>query len=119
MGASQHVRWKQFQQGDMSASDHCCIVEQGTLKMRRGVETVVLKRVKTRVEGAEQMGQMEHLLNVHAATAARGAIAEFMGYLEVQPEQASTRLTQGLWLVRRSRSASIFLRDHYETRRAG
>lgn len=80
--------------------------EQGTLKTRRGVEKVVLKRVKTRVEGAEQMGQMEHLLNVHAANAARGAVAEFIGYLEVQPEEASTRLTQGLWLVRYARSAS-------------
>lgn len=101
------MRRKQFQQADMSARNHRGIVEQGTLKTRRGVEKVVLKRVKTRVEGAEQMGQMEHLLNVHAATAARGAIAEFMGYLEVQPEEASTRLTQGLWLVRFSRSGSL------------
>ena len=73
---------------------------QGILRGPRGEERVVLKRVKSRVEGAEQMGQMEHLLNVHAAGAARGAVAAFLGYLEVPPEEASSRLTQGLWLVR-------------------
>jgi len=72
---------------------------EGILRSEAGEERVVLKRVKTRVEGAEQMGQMEHLLNVYAARAAPGAVAEFRGFLEVQPEDASSRLTQGLWLV--------------------
>ena len=31
---------------------------------------------------------------------ARGAIANFMGHIEVQPEESSYRLTPGLWLVR-------------------
>lgn len=43
---------------------------------------------------------MEHLLNVYAAKAAAGSVAEFMGYIEVSEEEASTRLTPGLWLVR-------------------
>ena len=46
------------------------------------------------------MGQMEHLLNVYAAKAAAGSVAEFMGYVEVSEEEASSRLTPGLWLVR-------------------
>jgi len=46
------------------------------------------------------MGHMEHLLNVYAAKAAAGSVAEFMGYIEVSEEEASSRLTPGLWLVR-------------------
>ena len=30
---------------------------------------------------------------------ARGAIAQFMGHIEVQPEESNYRLTPGLWLV--------------------
>ena len=51
-------------------------------------------------QGATEMGQMEHLLNVYAAKAAAGSVADFMGYIEVSEEEASTRLTPGLWLVR-------------------
>ncbi len=45
------------------------------------------------------MGQMEHLLNVYANKAAKGSIADFVGYIEVAEEQATTKLTQGVWLV--------------------
>lgn len=45
------------------------------------------------------MGQMEHLLNVYASKAAKGSIADFVGYVEVADEEATTRLTQGTWLV--------------------
>lgn len=45
------------------------------------------------------MGQMEHLLNVYASKAAKGSIADFVGYIEVDDEEATTRLTQGVWLV--------------------
>ena len=31
---------------------------------------------------------------------ARGAIANFMGHIKVQPEESNYRLTPGLWLVR-------------------
>lgn len=51
-------------------------------------------------QGAEEMGQMELLLNVYAASKARGSIADFMGHCAVQPEEAKHRLTPGLWLVR-------------------
>lgn len=54
------------------------------------------------LQGAEQMGQMEHLLNVYATRSAKGAIADFVGYTEVRESEATMRLTQGLWLVRNS-----------------
>ena len=42
---------------------------------------------------------MEHVLNVYAARAARGAVAEFLGYCEVERGQATAKLTEGVWLV--------------------
>ena len=42
---------------------------------------------------------MEHLLNVYANKAAKGSIADFVGYIEVAEEQATTKLTPGVWLV--------------------
>jgi len=51
------------------------------------------------MQGAEEMGQMEHLLNVYASKAAKSSIADFLGYIEVAEEQATTKLTQGVWLV--------------------
>lgn len=43
---------------------------------------------------------MEHVLNVYISKVAKGSVADFMGYLEVEEHQASSRLTSGLWLVR-------------------
>jgi hypothetical protein len=60
-------------------------------------------------QGAEQMGQMEHLLNVYATKSAKGAIADFVGYVEVRESEATMRLTQGLWLVRRSGGSVIIV----------
>lgn len=45
------------------------------------------------------MAQMEHLMNVYASKAAKGSIAEFLGYCEVAAAEANYRLTEGLWLV--------------------
>ena len=42
---------------------------------------------------------MEHLLNVYASRVAKGSIADFVGYVEVAEDEATTRLTQGVWLV--------------------
>ena len=47
---------------------------------------------------------MEHLMNVYATKAAKGSIAEFLGYCEVSPREANSRLTEGLWLVSSSSS---------------
>ena len=44
-------------------------------------------------QGAEEMGQMELLLNVYTAQKARGAVADFMGHCTVPAEQATSRLT--------------------------
>jgi len=48
------------------------------------------------------MGQLEHLLNVHAAKHAPGSCAEFLGYSEVAQVAAVSdkRITPGTWLVR-------------------
>ena len=51
-------------------------------------------------QGAEEMGQMELLLNVYTANKAKGAVADFMGHCLVEPEEATRSLTPGLWLVR-------------------
>ncbi|KAL0019460.1 hypothetical protein WJX77_005863 [Trebouxia sp. C0004] len=88
-------------------------VFEGALSRDSGTERVVLKRVKKRVQGAEQMGQMEHLLNVYANKAAKGSIADFVGYIEVAEEQATTKLTQGVWLMWRyegHRTLSYYLK---------
>ena len=43
----------------------------------------MLKRVKARVAGAEEMQEAEHLLNVLASKAAGDAVAPFLGYAAV------------------------------------
>jgi hypothetical protein len=50
---------------------------------------------------------MEHLINVTASKAARGGVAEFMGYCEVEEHEASRSLTPGLWLVRACACARV------------
>lgn len=97
-------------------------VFEGLLVLKDGTEErVVLKRVKQRVkvllnstvmfvacsrslhrQGASEMAEMEHVLNVYAAKAAKEAVADFLGFCEVYEEdsKANKRLTPGLWLVR-------------------
>jgi hypothetical protein len=58
------------------------------------------------LQGAAEMAQMEHLMNVYATKAAKGSIAEFLGYCEVSPREANSRLTEGLWLVSSRASTS-------------
>lgn len=58
------------------------------------------------MQGAEEMAQMEHLMNVYASKAAKGGIAEFLGYCEVAASEANYRLTEGLWLVSSNGSSS-------------
>ncbi len=73
---------------------------QGSLATNSGEERrVILKRVKYRVQGAQEMAEMEHLLNVYASSACRKSVAPFLGYIEVQPDQVKGKLTKGLWLV--------------------
>ena len=54
----------------------------------------------TLAQGALEMGEMEHLLNVYASRSAPNSIADFVGYAQVGEHEASRRLTEGLWLVR-------------------
>ena len=56
-----------------------------------------MKRVKGRVSGAQQIAEMEHVLNVYAASACPRSIAPFVGYVEV--EEGVGKLSEGLWLV--------------------
>ncbi|PNW72528.1 hypothetical protein CHLRE_16g688526v5 [Chlamydomonas reinhardtii] len=94
-------------------------VFEGQLNTPQGSQRVVLKRVKTRVEGAEEMSQMEHLLNVYASRVARGHCADFLGYCEVADSEANVRLTAGLWLVWKyegSKTLAYYLRRRDTTR---
>ena len=50
-------------------------------------------------QGAAEMCQMEHLLNVYAGKVAKKNVADFMGYMEVEDHEATRTLTPGLWLV--------------------
>ena len=71
---------------------------------------MVLKRVRAKVDGASEMHEAEHALNVHAAQKARGAVAEFMGHVEVPATLG--RLSKGTWLLWRyqgSRSLGYYL----------
>ena len=61
---------------------------------------VVLKRVKSNVNGAQKIQEMEHVLNVYVNRACKAtSVAPFLGYLEVDDSNASGKLTPGLWLV--------------------
>lgn len=51
------------------------------------------------LQGASEMGAMEHLLNVYASKAAKHSVANYVGYAQVMPHEANRSLTQGLWLV--------------------
>ena len=53
-------------------------------------------------QGAEEMGQMEHLLNVYCSKKAKGSVADFLGFCDIAPEESSKELTAGVWLVSRS-----------------
>eukprot|EP00884_Botryococcus_braunii_P000646 jgi/Botrbrau1/10582/Bobra.0358s0005.1 len=88
-------------------------VFEGALTTNNGSERIVLKRVKPRVEGAAEMNEMEHLLNVYASKAAKNSVAEFIGYCNVGYEEASRNLTEGLWLIWRyegSKTLSYYLK---------
>ena len=52
------------------------------------------------------MGRAEHLLNVYAGQNAAGSCADFLGYVEVAPEEAQGRVTAGNWLVWRDEGTS-------------
>lgn len=91
-------------------------VYEGLLELPGGEhERVVLKRVKARVEGADEMAEMEHVLNVYAAKVARKAVADFLGFCDVSEEDSrkNKRLTPGLWLMWKyegSRTLAYYLR---------
>lgn len=61
-------------------------LQQGTLQDPDTLDErpVVLKRVKARVAGAEEMHEAEHLINVLASKAAGPAVAPFLGYALVE-----------------------------------
>jgi len=89
-------------------------VFEGTWQSPSGVERVVLKRVKAKVQGADEMQEMELALNQYAAKAARGHCADFIGYSAVSDEEARrSTLTTGLWLMWKyegSRTLDYYLR---------
>eukprot|EP00468_Gymnochlora_sp_CCMP2014_P010416 CAMPEP_0167761272 /NCGR_PEP_ID=MMETSP0110_2-20121227/12076_1 /TAXON_ID=629695 /ORGANISM="Gymnochlora sp., Strain CCMP2014" /LENGTH=660 /DNA_ID=CAMNT_0007647929 /DNA_START=308 /DNA_END=2290 /DNA_ORIENTATION=- len=75
------------------------MVYQGKLKHPSGqMEDVVLKRVKYDVEDADMMAHYEHIFNAYLSRAAKGAIADFIGYFDVS-KQADPQVPAGKWLV--------------------
>lgn len=74
---------------------------EGTLSLGGdSTRQVVLKRVKSNVNGAQRIQEMEHVLNVYVNRACKAtSVAPFLGYLEVDDANASGKLTPGLWLV--------------------
>lgn len=74
---------------------------EGTLSLGGdSTKQVVLKRVKSNVNGAQRIQEMEHVLNVYVNRACNAtSVAPFLGYLEVDDSNASGKLTPGLWLV--------------------
>ena len=58
------------------------------------------------VQGAQQMSEMEHVLNVYASKVCRNSVAEFVGYCGVSSDEAVGSLTPGTWLVRHFRDST-------------
>lgn len=58
--------------------------------------------LESTVQGAEEMGEAEHKLNVYVQKNAPGSCAEFFGYTMVEKSDrvADKRITPGKWLVR-------------------
>ena len=54
------------------------------------------------LQGAAEMAEMEHVLNVYSSRVASKAVADFVGYCDVSDadSRVNKRLTPGLWLVR-------------------
>ena len=75
-------------------------VFRGTFK---GREAVILKNAKAEVLAAEELLEMEMELNYHVHARARGAVARFMGCIELGPKDGGElyngTLTEGLWLM--------------------
>jgi len=75
------------------------IVYQGNWQTPNGdIQDVVLKRVKYHVEDADQMAHFEHLFNAYLTKEAKGSIAEFIGYFNVDT-QVDSSIPTGKWLV--------------------
>jgi serine/threonine protein kinase len=69
---------------------------------KRVDETIVMKRVKKKVEGGEEMHEMELKLNLYASSKCKGHIAEFIGWKNVEKEASRGGLiTPGYYLRRR------------------
>lgn len=57
---------------------------------------MVLKRVKSKVQGAEEMHEAEHMINVLATKAAGEAVAPFIGYTMVDAPVGAGTTRAGL-----------------------
>ena len=63
------------------------------------------------MQGAEQMSENEHLLNVYVSKNAADSCADFMGFTMVDSpaDVSDRRITPGKWLVRVDSSAACAL----------
>uniref|UniRef100_A0A7S0N222 Protein kinase domain-containing protein n=1 Tax=Pyramimonas obovata TaxID=1411642 RepID=A0A7S0N222_9CHLO len=77
------------------------VVYEGTLTKGNRTQAIVLKRAKAKVQGSEEMADIERLINERVVRRAAGSCARYLGSCKVTSGAASTypRLTEGLWLI--------------------
>eukprot|EP00959_Pyramimonas_sp_CCMP1952_P367657 7700980-Pyramimonas_sp.AAC.1 len=77
------------------------VVYEGTMTKGKNTQEVVLKKAKAKVQGAEEMADIERLINERVVRRASGSCAKYLGSSRVSSEdsQNNTKLTEGLWLI--------------------
>lgn len=80
------------------------LVYEGTLRNQRTNEDklVILKRAKAKVQGSEEMADLERQLNERVRRHAADACAQYVGSCLVEPQHMSSaapKLVNGLWLI--------------------
>jgi serine/threonine protein kinase len=78
------------------------IVYEGTLRVQDEDQAVILKRAKAKVQGSEEMAEVERQLNERVRRHAADACAQYVGSCMVDPvhvNPSAPKLVQGLWLI--------------------
>eukprot|EP00242_Pyramimonas_sp_CCMP2087_P000419 CAMPEP_0198227146 /NCGR_PEP_ID=MMETSP1445-20131203/108085_1 /TAXON_ID=36898 /ORGANISM="Pyramimonas sp., Strain CCMP2087" /LENGTH=529 /DNA_ID=CAMNT_0043907123 /DNA_START=85 /DNA_END=1671 /DNA_ORIENTATION=- len=78
------------------------VVYEGTLTKGTTIIDIVLKRAKPKVQGAEEMADMEKIINERVVKRAPGSCAQYLGSCQISAEDAkylTPKLTEGLWLI--------------------
>ncbi|GAQ91275.1 hypothetical protein KFL_007560030 [Klebsormidium nitens] len=89
------------------------VVFEGWVAGPRGRTRVVLKKVKAKVSGADEMRTSELYFNKRLQRSARGSCADFLGTCQVDRAMQKGKLVEGTWLIWRyqgSANLESFLR---------